>query len=101
MVRVDRLSVEDAPRLRAIRLSSLRDSPDAFGSTLEEAEARPPESWSKQLRDLPTFVAVKDGEDVGVVRCARDDAAIGTASLISMWVAPHSRRAGVGSALVD
>ena len=36
-----------------------------------------------------------------MVRCARDQARSDTAWLISMWVAPETRRNGVGSALVD
>ena len=100
-VLLEQLHSEEGPRLRAIRLRALLDAPDAFGSTLEEAEARPAESWSKQLLDLPTFVAVTDGLDVGVVRCARDEARIETAWLISMWVAPEVRRKGVGGVLVD
>jgi GNAT superfamily N-acetyltransferase len=101
MVRLEQLTVEEGPRLRAIRLRALLDAPDAFGSTLEEALVRPAESWSRQLLDLPTFVAVADGLDVGIVRCERDKVETGTAWVISMWVAPERRRGGVGAALVD
>jgi GNAT superfamily N-acetyltransferase len=87
--------------LRAIRLRALLDAPDAFGSTFEEAVARPEESWSQQVLELPTFVAVVDGLDVGMVRCARHETKVETAWLISMWVAPEARRVGVGGALVD
>jgi GNAT superfamily N-acetyltransferase len=92
---------EEGPRLRSIRLRALLDAPDAFGSTYEESVARPVERWSEQLRDLPTFVAVDDDIDVGIVRCARDKADTETAWLISMWVAPEARRRGVGAILVD
>lgn len=68
---------------------------------LEEAAAQDAETWSKQVLELPTFVAVKDGDDVGLVRCARDKAEIDTAWMVSMWVALEVRRAGVGAALVD
>jgi GNAT superfamily N-acetyltransferase len=101
MVRLERLSAEEGPRLRAIRLRALLDAPDAFGSMFEETAGRPAASWLKQLQDLPTFVAVRDGLDVGMVRCARDEAAFETAWLISMWVAPEVRRTGVGGELVD
>jgi GNAT superfamily N-acetyltransferase len=97
----ERLTAEEGPRLRTIRLRALLDAPDAFGSTLEETAARQAGSWSQQLLDLPTFVAVKDGLDVGVVRCVRDKARTETAWLISMWVAADVRREGVGGALVD
>ena len=98
---IRRLGAHEGLRLRAIRLRSLADAPDAFGSTHDEALARPPDSWSAQLRELPTFVAVADGEDVGMVRGARDDSRAETAWLISMWVAPEVRRQGVGEALID
>ncbi len=101
MLRLTQLTTDEGPRLRSIRLRALLDSPEAFGSTLEETAARPAESWSKQLRDLPTFVAINDGLDVGVVRGARDEARVETAWLISMWVAPEARRRGVGGVLVD
>jgi GNAT superfamily N-acetyltransferase len=63
------------------------------------------EKWNKappkRLLDVPTFVAVSDGPDVGLVRCARDEARADTAWLISVRVAPEMRRRGVGAALVD
>lgn len=91
----------EGPRLRAIRLRALLDAPDAFGTTFEEAVAQPAENWLKQLLDLPTFVAVHAKCDVGLVRCARDQARIDTAWLISMGVAPEVRRTGLGGALID
>src|SRR5262245_23825317 len=100
MVRVVRLQADDWPRLRALRLRALAEAPDAFSATFEEAAARTPENWAKQLDDLPTFVAVDDALDVGMVRCA-PDATPGTAWLISMWVAPDVRQHGIGGALVD
>ena len=48
-----------------------------------------------------TFVAVHDGEDVGIVRCASDEHQHDTAWLMSMWVAPEARGQGVGNALID
>jgi len=101
-VRLDRLTPQEGPRLRAIRLRALLDAPEAFGSTFEEATAWPAERWSKQLVELTTLVAVSEkGLDVGLVRCAREEARIETAWLISMWVAPEVRRTGVGGVLVD
>jgi GNAT superfamily N-acetyltransferase len=100
-VRVERLTVDESPRLRAIRLRALADAPDAFGTTFEEAAAQPAEIWSEQLQELPTFVAVNDGLDIGMVRCQPDETEPDTAFLISMWVAPAERRKGAGDALID
>ena len=67
---IQRLTTEETERLRELRLRSLRDAPDAFAARLDVTAARPHESWVQQLRDLATFVAVIDGRDVGIVRCA-------------------------------
>jgi GNAT superfamily N-acetyltransferase len=98
---VEQLLAGEGERLRAIRLRALRETPDAFGATLEEAEARPPEDWERQLEKLPTFVAIRGGCDVGLVRAAHHDHFRDAGFLISMWVAPEARRQGIGAALVD
>ncbi|MBX3465895.1 MAG: GNAT family N-acetyltransferase [Planctomycetes bacterium] len=100
-MRVARLTPVEGERLRALRLASLRDAPHAFASTHEEAAARPPESWRQQLVELATFVAVADGVDVGLVRAGPFTEDAGAAMLLSMWVAPQARGAGVGDALID
>jgi ribosomal protein S18 acetylase RimI-like enzyme len=98
---IERLFVGDEDRLRRIRLRALRDAPEAFETTFEEASSRPFESWRQQLETLTTFVAVADGLDVGLARGARHDGRSDTAELISMWVAPEGRRRSLGSALID
>ena len=99
MIHIAQLGPTDGPRLRAIRLRALADSPDAFGDTLEAASARTAEAWTTQVTDLPTFVAVVSGEDAGMVRAARDSADASSAWLLSMWVAPAHRRLGLGARL--
>jgi GNAT superfamily N-acetyltransferase len=101
MIRFEQLGGTEGTRLRSIRLRALQDAPDAFGSTFAEACARPMHDWVEQVMRLPTFVAVADGRDVAMVRCARDKDDIETAWLISMWVAPEVRRSGIGGELVD
>lgn len=100
-VDIERLLPDELARLRAIRLRSLRDAPDAFASSYEETAARPSESWRQQLVDLATFVAVVNGKDVGIVRSGPVGAEGDAAVLLSMWVAPNARGTGVGDALVD
>jgi GNAT superfamily N-acetyltransferase len=98
---IQRLSIDEARRLRHIRLRALADTPDAFGSTYAEVAAHPLAEWSKQLQEIATFVAVHDGKDLGLVRCASDEHHHDTAWLISMWVTPEARGQGVGNALID
>jgi GNAT superfamily N-acetyltransferase len=101
MIRFERLTTGESSRLRSIRLRALQDAPDAFETTFEEAAAKSADAWRKQLLELPTFVGVENGHDVGMVRCARDKHVTDMAWLISMWVEPKARRAGIGSKLVD
>lgn len=98
-LRIQRLEPGEGARLRKVRLASLADAPDAFGSTYDETAARPEESWREQIASLPTFVAVVDGHDAGVVRGGPDEMP-GEAWLLSMWVAPAARGRGAGDALV-
>jgi len=98
---IEHLSAGDGERLRAIRLRALRDAPQAFGTTWEEAVAQPPESWDRQLEQLATFVATANGCDLGLVRGAPHVQFRDAGWLISMWVAPEARRQGIGSVLVD
>ena len=98
---IQRLTADDWARLRDLRLRSLRDAPDAFGSTYEDNAARAAETWRAQLESLATFVAVVDGADVGMVRGGPFDGDAFTAILLSMWVDPATRGAGVADALID
>ena len=100
-MQIQRLSIDEARRLRHVRLRALADTPDAFGSTYAEVAAHPLAEWSKQLQEIATFVAVHDGKDLGLVRCASDEHHHDTAWLISMWVTPEARGQGVGNALID
>ena len=99
-MQIVRLTPDEGPRLRTIRLASLLDAPDAFGSTHAETASRPPESWRRQLETLATFVARIDDLDVGVVRGGPSPECAEEAFLFSMWVAPSARGCGVGEALV-
>ena len=100
-MRVDRLTSEDWQRLREIRLQALKDTPDAFGRTLEEEAAFEQSDWQRRLTsESANFIAVIDGIDSGLVGGAKWRGRDGVAGLFSMWVAPHARSRGVGAALV-
>ena len=100
-IRFEQLGGTEGARLRSIRLRALQDAPEAFGSTLQDALSREPDAWAQQVMMLPTFVAIADGCDVAMVRCARDQDNADTAWLLSMWVAPEVRQKGIGGELVD
>ena len=97
-MRIERLSPNEWERLQSIRLRSLLESPESFSTTHEQASLFPHESWVKQLEDLPTFVAVLDGGDAGIVRGEHDEEK-DEDWLISLWVAPEARGLGIGETL--
>ena len=109
---VRRIQPDDWALLRDMRLRALRDAPEAFGQTYENAAAEPELEWRGAARaasggDRRTWlIARSDGgaeagqrSEVGMVQARRrspDDCLV-----FSMWVAPEARREGVGRALID
>jgi ribosomal protein S18 acetylase RimI-like enzyme len=98
-----RLTPDDWALFRDLRVAALTDAPAAFGSTLEgEQQLREPD-WRAKLATRAQFLAydaLGDGriQPLGTVGAYRESTVI---DLISMWVAPHARRRGVGAALID
>jgi hypothetical protein len=76
----------DGPAFRAIRLEAIADSPTAFGSSLAETEARPPQYWDQRVASAATgydnilFVAESAGHWLGNLR---PDTSTGTDSRLS------------------
>jgi GNAT superfamily N-acetyltransferase len=94
------------PVYRAIRLRSLADSPDAFGSTFAEEEARPLDSWAARLsaaavsgQDHP-LIAQWDGAPAGLVWAKVDGGDASVVNIYQMWVAPEARGRGVAAVLL-
>lgn len=88
-------------RVKRLRLSALVDTPDAFDSTLDYAEKLLDEDWIRGCKQLTTFVAVDEHQDIGMVRCVADRENSECALLISMWVSPAARLSGAGVLLVQ
>jgi GNAT superfamily N-acetyltransferase len=100
------LAPEEWGLYRDLRLAALRDSPDAFGSTLEREEAFAPEIWRTRLEDaarlaldLP-LMAFDGGRPVGLLWAKVDADDHGVVNLFQMWVDPGCRGRGVGLALL-
>ena len=99
----------DWERLRDVRVAALRDAPDAFASTLEATEGQPQWRWEGWATgegwgaDLVTFVEepAPEAAFTGLATGAIFGDGPPTAHLFAMWVAPPSRGAGLGRALVE
>jgi GNAT superfamily N-acetyltransferase len=106
-VAVCRVRPGDALVLKEVRLAALFDSPFAFGSTYDAEAGRTDEHWMHRAmlassgRDSAVFLAWIDGDAVGIVGGYRPDPSADVVELVSMWIAPRARRAGVGRLLVN
>ncbi len=108
MVRVDRLGEDDWAVFREIRLRSLLDSPDAFGSTYAEESSQAERAWrdwaAGRWRGAVAAVFAGRADDekpVGTATGAEYEAEPGVGHIYAMWVAPDARGEGVGGALLD
>ncbi|MGH9040596.1 MAG: GNAT family N-acetyltransferase [Acidimicrobiia bacterium] len=99
---VRRLAPDDVDILRDIRLRALRDAPDAFWITYEVEVAYGDEEWRRWLTTAALFVAEDDadGPAIGLAGGIADAKNAGEALLISMWVDPAHRGAGLADQLV-
>ncbi|ALK95028.1 hypothetical protein AB595_26235 [Massilia sp. WF1] len=108
--RIRRFAPQEWPAYRALRLRSLVDAPNAFGSSYAAEEAWAQELWMARLtaaqvsgRDCP-LVAESTAPDailLGLVWAKCDAADAGIVNLFQMWVAPETRGRGVAAALLD
>lgn len=97
-----RLGPEGWRLWREIRLQALAEAPSAFGSSLSywRGSGDSEQRWQDRLRDVAlNVVAVGGGHGVGQVSGTKPDDD-GEVELISMWVAPSFRSAGIGEGLV-
>ena len=91
---------------KAVRLSALRESPTAFGSTYEMESQLSDAEWTSRAADCTSagfvgYLAMEAGIACGIARATPDIQDSAVAWLESMWVAPSHRRDGVGRSLVN
>ncbi|WP_235739123.1 GNAT family N-acetyltransferase [Nocardioides alcanivorans] len=98
MVDVRRLSPDDWPRWRDLRLTALADSPDAFGSTLERERAFTEADWRQRLAN-PTLVVEHGGQPIGCAAVFEPEP--GLATVVAMWVERDHRGHGHSRVLLD
>ena len=108
-IEIRQLTGRDAAAFQALRLRSLRESPEAFGSSYDEEVSRPLAAVAERLEAARTptgkivFGAFANGSLVGVVGCVQESRVKSRhkAVIWGMYVAPEGRGQGVGRALLD
>lgn len=97
------LTSADAAEYQAVRLRSLCEHPEAFGTSAEEEQDTPLEKVGEQLVHHPTFGAFVDETLIGIVSLFRYPRlkTRHRAILGGMYVAPEARGQGAGKALLQ
>lgn len=103
MARIDHVGPDDWQAWRAVRLRALQDAPDAFYTRY--ADVSGPNDREQYWRGYFTpngrnYLASVDGTAVGLARIVGPHEGA-DAELMSLWVAPETRRLGVGSELLE
>lgn len=102
MTEIRGLTPDDWPVVREVRLRSLADAPFAFTSTFEREAAFDTTTWRDRATSCQWFVAVEDGDVVGVAGGV--DGWTGDPAqreLVGMWVSPASRGRGLARSPLD
>lgn len=104
---IARVGVDDAARMRALRLEMLADSPLAFLETVAEAAARPHEHFRAQIAhnirsgSVTQFVAVQDGRFVGHAGGIVLPADRAVTVIFAVYVTPRLRGTGLVGELIE
>jgi GNAT superfamily N-acetyltransferase len=104
---IRRVHAGDGPLLKAVRLAALEEAPSAFGSTHAAEVDQPDDHWAARAvlgatgAHSATFFAIVEQSVVGIVGGYRPDSTRSSIELVSMWVAPAHRRAGIAANLVE
>ena len=98
---IRRCSSFDWEELKSIRLESLRDTPEAYGSTYEDAAMWPDDRWRSAASQWTYWLAERHGHVVGMVSGGTNDHHRGTRWMYGMYVTPAERGSDVATRLVE
>jgi GNAT superfamily N-acetyltransferase len=103
-VTIRRVEPDDWATLRDLRIRSLRDAPQAFGQSVDDALRQSQADWMHLARQASSgdrrtwLLCVSNGVPMGVVQGRRRPPS--DLLVFSMWVDPAYRHRGIGSALI-
>ena len=106
-IKINVISEDNLDAYKAMRLTSLKDTPDAFGSTYDRELAFSNDIWKSRISPqgntlhlLPLLIEY-DGINAGLASGAVHKQDSNSAHLYQMWVAPEFRGKGLGKALLS
>ncbi len=106
MITLEQLTPANALIFKAVRLRALQESPTSFSSTYAKESAFPEEEWFERSArwssdGFISYLAFDGDTACGMVGCTSEGQEPQRAHVVSMWVDPAYRRAGVGTMLID
>jgi ribosomal protein S18 acetylase RimI-like enzyme len=106
MITLEQLTPANALIFKAVRLHALQESPTSFSSTYARESTFPDEEWfARSARwsgaGFISYLAFDGDTACGMVGCTAEGQEPQRAHVVSMWVAPAYRRAGVGTLLIS
>ena len=91
---------DDWPVYRDLRLRMLRETPDAYGSSLAVEADFPELRWRQRLDNPMLFLAVDQRSEVVGTATGLESPA-GVVDVVAMYVAPEARGQGCAELLLD
>ena len=106
MPSVERITTDNVVTFKTVRLGALEDSPSAFGSTYAREAAFSDSEWLTRAVNMNGdrkigYLAMDNGAGCGIAAGFLYEQDSTKAQLVSMWVAPAYRGAGLGRVLVN
>jgi ribosomal protein S18 acetylase RimI-like enzyme len=106
MIALELITPRSAMVFKAARLRALQDTPTAFSSTYAKESKLTDADWAKRAEQWSSemsvgYLAMDARDPCGIASGLLDQADATRAHLLSMWVAPTHRRAGIGRTLVE
>lgn len=100
---IRQLEQSDVFVFRALRLASLRDAPDNFGSTYEDWRTRSDATLQAFLKDEPIFAAFVDDQPAGLIGLIPEEKSKQAHrwGLAMVYVSPAFRGKGTADALMS
>lgn len=104
---IRKLKPDEIKLHRDLALRALRDSPDSFGETVEEAQAQPWSYWEQLTQSVTAsnrhvmFLACEGEEVCGKTYGLLDSDRSDTGRIGEMWVDPSWRHRGIGWSLLQ